>query len=86
MRTALILASLTFLSACGGGTVSGTLHADATPQNLTTETAKYFETSRKRVAIGNLKPGVLGTAYKAKVAGRMYDCHYFKKTVTCSRA
>ncbi len=86
MRVPMLLLTCTILTACSGGSVSDTLHADATPENLTTETARYFETSRSRVAIGNLKPGVLGTAYKARVAGTMYDCHYFKKTVTCDRS
>ena len=86
MRTALLIASFSLLTACSGGSVTDTIHSDATPENISAETAKYFDTRRSRVAIGALKPGVLGTAYKAKVAGRLYDCHYFKKTVTCSRA
>ena len=81
---ALLLSSALFLSACGQ--VTDTVNSDATPAALAAETAKYFETSRSRVAVGNLKPGVLGTAYNAKVAGTMYDCHYFKKTVSCNRA
>ena len=86
MRKILFAALLPLLAACSGGSVTDTLHADATPQNLTIETAKYFETSRSRVAVGNLKPGILGTSYKARVAGTMYDCHYVKKAVSCDRA
>ena len=84
MRHTLLFASVLLLAACGE--VTDTVNSDATPSALATETAKYFETSRSRVAIGNMKPGVWGTAYKAKVAGTVYDCHYFKKSVTCSRA
>ena len=86
MRIFLCTASFALLTACSDGSVTDTLHADATPQNLSVETAKYFNTSRSRVAIGNLKPSVFGTAYKARVSGRIYDCHYFKKAVSCNRA
>ena len=86
MRKALFLTSVLFLSACSSGEVNGKLHADATPANIKYETAKYFATSTSRVRVGNMKPGMLGTAYNAKVSGKVYDCRYFKKTVTCSRA
>ncbi|MEO0946519.1 MAG: hypothetical protein AAFY06_17130 [Pseudomonadota bacterium] len=86
MRILLCTASLALLTACGNSDVTDTLHGDATPQNISAQTATYFETSRSNVAIGNLKPGVFGTAYKAKVAGTLFDCHYFKQTVSCNRA
>ncbi len=84
MRNTLLLTSVLLLAACGE--VTEKVNSDASPTALATETAKYFGTSRSRVAIGNMKPGVWGTAYKAKVSGTVYDCHYFKKSVTCSRA
>ncbi len=86
MRKILIVTSLVALGACSSGEVNDTLHADATPSNIQMETAKYFETSRSRVRIGSLKQGILGTSYRAKVAGSIYDCKYFKKAVTCSRS
>lgn len=86
MRSLICGLGLVALTACSSAEVGDTLHADATPENLSIQTASYFETSRSRVAIGNLQPGMFGTSYYAKVAGRAYDCHYFKKTVSCSRA
>ncbi len=86
MQKILIATSFLAISACSGGQVTDTLHADATPENSKMHTASYFATSQRNVRVGNLKPGVLGTAYKARVAGTVYDCHYFKKTVSCNRA
>ncbi len=86
MQKALVLTAVLVLSACSGAEMTDKLHADATPANIKLETAKYFSTSQRSVRVGNMRPGVLGTGYQAKVSGTLYDCRYFKKTVTCSRA
>lgn len=86
MQKALVLTAVLVLSACSGAEVTDKLHADATPTNIKYETAKYFATSQRGVRVGNMKHGILGTSYQAKVSGGLYDCRYFKKTVTCSRA
>ena len=86
MRRTVFATSFLVMAACSGSDVNDTLHADATPASIKLATATYFETSQRYVAIGNLKQGVLGTTYKAKIASTVYDCRYFKKTVSCSRA
>lgn len=86
MNKALVLTTALFLSACSGSEVTGKVHADATPQNIQIETAKYFATSSRNVRVGNMKSSMLGTAYQAKISGSLYDCRYFKKTVSCNRA
>lgn len=78
----LILSGLA-LSACAQATDA--INSDATPAKLRAETASYFSTSAYNVSVGNLNPGLLGTAYQARVSGRLYDCRYFKTAVTCSK-
>lgn len=84
MKPAILIAGLLLVSACAQAT--DTVNSDATPAKLQKDTATYFNTSPSRVAVGNMRQGVLGTAYQARVAGRLYDCHYFRASVTCERA
>lgn len=84
MRKFLILAPVLALAACSEAT--STVNSDATGANVQYETAKYFSTSTKNVRVGNFNQTLLGTEYKAKVGGRMYNCHYIRKTVSCQGA
>lgn len=72
------------MSACADATK--VVNSDVSPAKLQTDTAAYFSTSKRYVRVGNMKKSVLGTAYQAKVAGRVFDCSYFRGTVSCSRA
>ncbi len=76
--------SVLAVSACAQATE--TVNSDATAANVTVETAKYFSTSTRNVRVGNFKQSLVGTAYKARVGGRMYDCHYIRKSVSCTNA
>lgn len=78
------LISVLAVSACAQATDA--INSDATPAKLKTNTAEYFSTSPYNVKVGNLRPGMLGTAYQARVSGRLYDCRYFKTAVTCKKA
>lgn len=80
------LLSAGFLALAACAQTTETVNSDVTPAKLQRDTAVYFNTSPSRVAIGNVKKGVLGTAYQARVAGRVFDCHYFRSSVTCERA
>jgi len=84
LKPSLLLAGLLVLAACAKTTE--TVNSDVTLAKLQQDTATYFNTSPSRVAIGNMRQGVLGTAYQARVAGRVFDCHYFRSSVTCERA
>jgi hypothetical protein len=84
MRKLLILAPVLALAACSEATE--TVNSDATAASVKYETAKYFSTSTKYVRVGNFNQTLLGTQYKANVGGRMYDCHYIRKTVSCQGA
>ena len=84
MRRILIILSIGTLSACAQATDA--INSDATPAKLKAETAEYFSTSAYNVRVGNMRPGLLGTAYQARVSGHLYDCRYFKTAVTCSKA
>lgn len=79
-----MIAGLLALAACAKTTE--TVNSDVTYSKLQQDTASYFNTSPSRVAIGNMRRGVLGTAYQARVSGRVFDCHYFRSSVTCERA
>ncbi len=84
MRKGLVLLSVLAVSACAQATE--TVNSDATAANVTVETAKYFSTSTRNVRVGNFKQTLVGTEYKARVSGRMYDCHYIRKSVSCTNA
>lgn len=84
MRKLLIATPILALTACAQATDA--VNSDASPEAVKYETAKYFSTSTSNVRVGNFKQGVLGTAYQAKVGGRLFDCHYVRKTVSCTRA
>ena len=84
MRKGLVLLSVLAVSACAQATE--TVNSDATAANVTVETAKYFSTSTRNVRVGNFKQTLVGTEYKAKVGGRMYECHYIRKAVSCTNA
>ena len=84
LHKTILIAGLLALAACAKTTE--TVNSDVTTAKLQKDTATYFNTSPSRVAIGNIKKGVLGTAYQARVAGRVFDCHYFRSSVTCERA
>ena len=84
MRKLLILVPFLVASACSQATDA--VNSDVSVAKVQTETAKYFATSTRNVAVGNFKQSVLGTEYKARVAGRMYDCHYVRGTVSCTTA
>ncbi len=84
MRKLLILLPILVATACSQA--AETVNSDATAANVKLETAKYFATSTRNVSVGNFKQTVLGTEYKARVGGRMYDCHYIRGTVSCTTA
>jgi len=84
MRKLLIMVPLLVATACTQATEA--VNSDVSVAKVQTETAKYFSTSTRNVAVGNFKQTVLGTAYKARVSGRMYDCHYVRGTVSCTAA
>ena len=84
MKKTVILASLLGLSACA--TATKAINSDATAAKVRLDTASYFATSQRNVAVGNFEQNVFGTAYKARVAGTIYDCNYFRGTVSCNRA
>lgn len=81
MRKSLAFAGLLALAACSQATE--TVNSDVTSAKLRTDTAVYFNTNPSRVRVGNLRQSVLGTAYQAKVGGRVFDCHYFRSSVSC---
>ena len=84
MKKLVILAALLGLSACA--TATKAVNSDATSAKVRLDTATYFATSQRNVAVGNFEQNVFGTVYKAKVAGTVYDCNYFRGTVSCNRA
>jgi hypothetical protein len=84
MHKSLLFGSLLALAACAQATE--TVNSDVTTAKLRTDTAVYFNTSPSRVQVGNMRQGVLGTAYQARVSGRVFDCHYFRSSVSCERA
>lgn len=84
MRKLIILAPFVILAACGQATDA--VNSDATPANVQAQTAKYFSTSTGNVRVGAFEATLLGTKYKANVAGRTYDCHYIRSAVSCQNA
>jgi len=84
MKYVVILVALFGLTACS--TTTKAINSDATPAKVRLDTATYFATSQRNVVVGNFEQNVFGTAYKAKVAGTVFDCNYFRGAVTCSRA
>ena len=84
MPRLLLILSFTALSACGYATDK--VNSDATQAKLQGDTAGYFETSMSNVSVGSFKRSVVGTSYKARVSGNLYDCRYFRSAVTCAPA
>jgi len=84
MPRLLLILSFSALSACGYATDK--VNSDVTQVKLESDTAGYFETSMSNVSVGSFKRSVVGTSYKARVSGNLYDCHYFRSAVTCNRA
>lgn len=84
MKNLVILFALFGLTACSSATKA--VNSDATTAKVRLDTATYFATSQRNVAVGNFEQTIFGTAYKSKVAGTVYDCNYFRGAVTCSRA
>ena len=84
MQKAILLAALLGLTACADATSA--VNSDVSPAKLQSSTASYFATSNRNVRIGGLKQSVIGTAYKARVGRTLYDCNYFRGTVSCNRA
>ena len=84
MKKLVLITAILGLSACADATKA--VNSDVSGARLQHDTAVYFATSKRNVRVGNFKQNVFGTAYKAKVGGRMYDCKYFRGTVSCNRA
>ncbi|NNE79353.1 MAG: hypothetical protein HKN18_03685 [Silicimonas sp.] len=84
MRKLILLVGILAVSACAQATDA--VNSDVTQAKLQTDTAKYFDTSPRYVKVGNLKQSMVGTAYQARVGGRLYDCKYFRSAVSCWRA
>ena len=80
----LAIVSLAALAACAQATE--TVNSDVTTQGLQDRTASYFNTYGSNVQIVSYRQSVVGTAYKARVSGRLYDCKYFRSAITCNRA
>ena len=84
MQKYLVLSAFIAVSACAQATDA--INSDVTPLKLQTSTADYFDTTKRYVRVGNMKQSVMGTAYQARVGGKLYDCRYFRSVVTCNRA
>ncbi|AZQ68080.1 hypothetical protein EF888_13620 [Silicimonas algicola] len=84
MRKFLAILALTSLAACA--TATEKVNSDVSAAGLKRSTATYFSTAPRNVQVGSLRQSMLGTSYKAKVSGRMYDCKYFRTSVTCQHA
>ena len=84
MKKLVLITALLGLAACADATK--VVNSDVSSARLQSDTAVYFATSKRNVRVGNFKQSVLGTSYKAKVGGRLYDCKYFRGSVTCSAA
>lgn len=80
----ILILTFTALSACGYATDK--VNSDVTQAKLESDTARYFETSRSNVSVGSFRQSIVGTSYKARVAGNLYDCSYFRSALTCARA
>ncbi len=88
MKKLVILSAVLALGACAdvNKSVTETVNSDVTGASLQSSTAAYFATSKRNVRVGNVSQNVFGTAYQSRVAGTLYDCNYFRGTVTCNRA
>ena len=84
MKKIVIIATFLGLGACADATKA--VNSDVSGARLQHDTAVYFSTSKRNVRIGGVKQSVLGTVYKAKVGRTMFDCRYFRGSVTCSHA
>jgi hypothetical protein len=84
MRSSLFLIPVLALAACGEATDA--VNSDASAANVQYATAKYFDTTPRNVRVGAFKQTMLGTEYKAQIGRRAFNCHYFRKTVTCQNA
>lgn len=84
MKKLVLITALLGLAACADATKA--VNSDVSGARVQHETAVYFATSKSNVRVGGFKQSVLGTAYKARVGRTMYDCKYFRGTVSCSRA
>ena len=79
-------AILSFLALTACGYATDKVNSDVSTAKLQSDTARYFGTSSNNVRVGNLKQSVLGTAYRAHIGDVSYDCHYFRKAITCDRS
>ncbi len=84
MKKLVILTAVLGLGACASATEA--VNSDVSRAGLTNSTAAYFATSTRNVRVGYVSQSVLGTAYQSRVAGTLYDCNYFRGTVSCNRA
>ena len=84
MRKILLLTAFTALAACGQSIDA--VNKGVTPAKLQADTATYFRTSKTNVAIGKMKPSMLGMAYQARVNRVLYNCNQFRAAITCERA
>lgn len=84
MRRILAILPLSALAACGYATEK--VNSDVSMTMLEGETAAYFQTHSGNVSIENYKQGVWGTSYQARVAGTLYNCNYFRSSMTCQKA
>ena len=82
MTRILALLALAALAACSQATDA--VNSDVSVAKLQSDTAVYFATSSRNVRVGNLQSTLVGTSYNAKIGGRMYDCQYFRGTVSCN--
>ena len=84
MSRILLVLFLATLTACGQATDA--INKGVTPAKLQADTAAYFRTSKSNVAIGNMKPSMVGMAYQARVGRVLYNCNQFKAAINCERA
>ena len=80
--TTLVCALL--LSGCAP-IISGTMNASASPELVRSKTAEHFGVSPARVRVSKYEKGLLGTAYRARVNGTLFNCTYYYGAVTCKR-
>ena len=88
MKKIVILSAVLALGACAdvNQSVTETVNSDVSGASLQSSTAVYFATSKRNVKVGNVSQNVFGTAYQSRVSGTLYNCNYFRGTVTCNLA
>ena len=84
MKKLVILTALFGLGACASATEM--VNSDVSRASLQKDTATYFATSTRNVKVVSISQSVLGTAYQSRVAGKLYNCQYFRGAVSCNRA